>query len=140
VTFFKLTIDSASIMLSTPEAAVVIDLPSGVNLDTSTLATRTCGSVLGLLIPILSMNLLSRRTEHRKLLSTGSVRTGVSLDLYKAPRGWREKASRQQKFIQEQDALTQRIWYMYRDGDETVNGHHVYSEYLPRPRVIGYGE
>jgi hypothetical protein len=139
VTFFKLSLDSASAMLRAGDSAISIGLPSGVNLDTSTLATRTCRSVLGVLIPLISIDLLSRHPG-KKWFPTGSIRTGISLDLYKAAKGWRRSASEQQEFIQEEDRPTQRIWYMYREGEEMGNGHHVNGAYLPRPRVIGHGE
>lgn len=119
MTFFKLGIDHLSAVLFAGESAVSVDFSSGINLDTSTLGTRSCSSMIGLSVPILDVHLLQRDFHSRKWRSAGSMTTNLSVDLYNAPKGWQEKASLQQDFIREQDAPTHRIWYMYRDSHET---------------------
>ena len=134
VTFFKLGIDQVSLTLFTDSAAVAVDLPAGVNLDTSTWATRSFKSAVGLIIPYIRLTLLEHDTYQRKWVSSGQIQTAVNLDVYNAPSGWQEKASEQQAFLLAQDGHTQRIWYMYRDGKDKTDGHHINGVYLPRPR------
>ena len=107
-----------------------------MNLDTSSLATRSCSSTVGVSLPVLGVRLLQQDDQTRKWRDVGHIETNLSVDVYKAPKGWQEKAALQQAFIREEDALTQRIWYMYRDGVETSDGHHVNGVYLPRPRAV----
>jgi hypothetical protein len=134
VTFFKLGIDEVAVTLFSDNTAVSLSLPDGVNLDTSSWATRSFSSAVGLVIPAIKVHLLEQDTYRRKWASTASIDTALALDVFSAPFGWREKASEQQKFLKREDGPTKRTWYMYqRSGDEN-DGNHVNMLYLPRPR------
>ncbi|ORY27357.1 hypothetical protein BCR39DRAFT_589249 [Naematelia encephala] len=135
-TFFKLGIGSMNAVLSASEATVCISLPAGVTLDTSSLGSRSCSSSMGLLIPTIDVKLLRRHTSTGDWSSVGETRTGLSLDMYKAPKDWQDRVAKQQKFLREEDRLTQRIWYMYSEREDRSDGHHVHGVYLPRPRVL----
>jgi len=119
VTFFKLGIEGLSAVLFANDSAIALHLPMGVNLNTSTLATRSCSSTIGFVIPAVDVDLLQRDPLSRKWDAVGSLQTSLSVDVYKAPKDWREKAARQQAFIRKEDAPTQRVWYMYREGTES---------------------
>ena len=119
VTFFKLGIDQISATLFASNSAVSVEAPSGINLDTSSCATRSHNSMVGVLLPALDIVLSRRDVPHRKWRPVGRIATGLNVDVYNAPKGWQEKVSKQQEFLREQDAPTQRIWYMYREGEET---------------------
>ena len=131
-------------MVFAGDSAVSVDLPSGVNLDTSTLATRFCGSVIGVILPIVEITLFHRQSNLWKWRPVGDVTTTLSIDVYNARKGWQEKATQQQEFIRAQDSRTRRIWYMYKDRDDVSqgtcsNGLHVNGVYLPPPRVVSPG-
>jgi hypothetical protein len=137
VTFFKLGIDKISAQYNVGDHGISLDLPRGVNLDTSSLATRACSSSIGLIVPLLNVSLLCRNeTNSRRWEAVGSVATDLSLDLYNAPVGWEEKASLQQEFLKEMDEDSRRIWYMYTEGDE-FKGEYVAGTWLIfRPQSI----
>ncbi|EIW72981.1 hypothetical protein TREMEDRAFT_42131 [Tremella mesenterica DSM 1558] len=136
VTFFKLSIDQTNMALFVNNAIATVELPAGVNLDTSTWATRTCKSTLGLVLPEVEVSLLTRQPTAQKWLPVAQASTALTLDLYRAPDGWQEAAQKQQAFIREQDALTKRICYLYSDEVIKTTGHHVHGVYLPVPNYF----
>ena len=113
-----------SATMSIGDHVAALRLPAGVNLDTSTLATRSYSSSLGVIIPSLELDLLERDVRSRKLRSIGSLRTDLGVNVYKAPEGWHDKVSMQQEFIRAQDAATRRIWFMYREGRDDLGMCH----------------
>lgn len=84
-------------------------------LDTSSLASRHCSSMLSVSAPDVTVHLLRHDASQQKWESTGSIATDLVVDIYKAPTAWEKHAAAQQMFLKEQDVLTERIWYMYRD-------------------------
>lgn len=135
VTFFKLGIDHVAATLFCDDgAAVSIDLASGVNLDTSSLATQSFKSAVGLIVPAISVTLLDHDSFQRKWDPVGTIATNLALDVFNAPAGWQRKASDQQQFLIQEDKPTKRISYMYRDVDEPSDGQYVHTAYLPRPQ------
>ena len=115
VTFFKLGINHIAATIFAEDSALSLEMPSGMNLDTSSLASRSCSSMVGLVVPLLLVDVLHRMPQ-QKWTSNGRLETSLSIDMYRAPTDWRDKAAEQQRFLREQDATTQRIWYMYREG------------------------
>jgi hypothetical protein len=123
-------------------AAVVIDLPCGINLDTSSLATLTSVSSIGVVLPEIVVSILQRPSDTAKWSTTGSFRSGMGVDVYNNPEDSRRKTADQQRFIRKQDEETRRIWYMYgaRAGqDDDQGGLHAHNVYLPRPRMATSG-
>lgn len=110
-------------------------MPSGVNLDLSTWATRFCSSATGVLIPTLSARLLRREKESQDWIPAAEFTTGVTVDLHSAGKGWRSAVAAQQAFIREQDADTKRIAYLY---DQTKaappEGQFFHDVHIPTPR------
>lgn len=134
VTFFKLGIEEIAVTLFVDDLAVSVNMPAGVNLDTSSLATRSFASAVGVSIPNIQVSMLERASHSHKWSSLGTLKTGVALDVFSAPSGWQEKADAQQRFLMEEDAPTKRIWYMYQAAGDEADGNHLHNVYIPRPR------
>lgn len=122
-------------MFSEGDAAISLDLASGVNLDLSTWATRFCSSSIGVLVPRVSARLLQRDGEFHDWTAAGELTTGATIDVYTAGKGWRSAVAEQQAFIREQDADTKRIAYLY-DPSKLAppEGQFFYDVHVPTPR------
>ncbi|WVF66596.1 hypothetical protein IAT40_001336 [Kwoniella sp. CBS 6097] len=107
------------------------DAPSGIHLDTSTYGTRSYSSMMGVLLPALYINILGRDPK-RMWRPVGSLKAGATIDIYKAPTGWREKVALQQEFLRKEDESTGRIWSMLQDVKPPTSSH-ADGLYLPRP-------
>jgi hypothetical protein len=149
VTFFKVGIAHLSATYFSGESVLFLDLPGGLNLDTSTLATQFSASNIGLVAPVIDMKLIPWEAEEtQKYTVVGRLSTSLSVDIYTALEGWEERASRQQEFIKAMDMPTKRIQYMYGDQAErhseriqarkylptAQDGSYDHNVYLPHPR------
>lgn len=123
-------------LLSSGNSGVAVELPNGLFIDTSSMASKSCRSVMGLGVPSATVHVLHRRKESKRWEPVGSVSTGLSLDSYKLPKGWEEEAAEQQQFLKEQDEPTRRIPYLYGAQDDCAPGRHSYDVYIPRPRLV----
>ncbi|KAL1409648.1 Macrophage colony-stimulating factor 1 receptor [Vanrija albida] len=123
-----------SIYLSTtpPDA---IELPEGLFLDTSSMASKTCRGLTGMGIPSIKAFVVRKREHHRHWEPVGSLSTGLSIDIYRVPKGWQESAQAQQDFLREQDEPTRRIPYLYNAPDDHALGRHIHGVYAPCPRI-----
>ncbi|WVQ74514.1 hypothetical protein IAR50_004115 [Cryptococcus sp. DSM 104548] len=131
VTFFKLGVEKALVMLTAGNHAISVDAPLGLLLDTSTWGTRSHSSTTSLLLPSLTVNLLDRRPGKQwQVVSNASF--GMTLDVYNAPERWQEHVQAQQQFLKEQDTATGRIWFLYQGG-KPQKRRFVNGLYLPLP-------
>ncbi|WVW81321.1 hypothetical protein I302_103312 [Kwoniella bestiolae CBS 10118] len=121
----------AIIMLTSGDSAISVEVPEGLSLDTSTLGTRSYSSMMGVLLPSLTVNILERGPKRTWRL-VGSAKAGAAIDIFKAPAGWKESVAQQQEFIRREDEETNRIWYMYQESKPPLE-HHVNGLYLPQP-------
>ncbi|WWD22731.1 hypothetical protein CI109_107224 [Kwoniella shandongensis] len=121
--------DNAPASVFLPKTAP--DASEGLCFDTSTWGTRSYSSVIGVLLPSLSVNLL-HRSSGRSWRPVATASTGITLDVYKAPTGWQDKVAKQQEFLRQEDEPTGRIWYMYR-GAKQSGERHANALYLPQP-------
>jgi hypothetical protein len=48
----------------------------------------------------------------------GNIEASIEFDLYATPRGWKDKAARQQEFLDEQDEATDRLKLFYERAAE----------------------
>lgn len=135
-TFVKLSIQRVTALLTAGTAGVAIELPQGVFIDTSSVASQACRSVQGLGVPCASIHVLRKRDGHKTWQPVGSVSTGLAMDTYKVPPGWKEDAEKQQEFLREQDAATKRVPYLYGEKDDPAYGRHENEIYVPRPRPM----
>jgi len=110
-------------------------MSQGVNLDLSTWATRSCGQTIGIVAPSVAVHVLRReQDDNDRWISVGEARTGGTVDLYDAPRGWRDAAAKQQAFLRKEDAETRRIAYLYDDGRPPRFGDFSHQVFVPTPR------
>lgn len=133
-TFVKLSVRHVTALLTTGDSGAAIELPQGVFLDTSSVASQACRSVQGLGVPCASIHLLRKRDGHKTWQPVGSITTGVSMDTYKVPPGWKEDAEKQQEFLREHDEPTKRVPFLYGEKDDPAYGRHEHEIYVPRPR------
>jgi hypothetical protein len=66
--------------------------------------------------------------------AVAEITTGGSVDIFEAPRGWRNAAAKQQAFLRKEDAETRRISYLYDDGKESCYGRFQHQVFVPTPR------
>lgn len=135
-TFVKLSIDHVSALVSSGNSGIALELPKGVFIDTSSMASKSCRSVMGLGVPTISVHILHRKSEEKRWQPIGSVATGLSLDNYKLPHDWKTVAEEQMKFLKEQDSLTRRVPYLYGEHDDPSYGRYNHGVYIPRPREV----
>ncbi|ODN76792.1 hypothetical protein L202_05394 [Cryptococcus amylolentus CBS 6039] len=131
VTFFKLCVEKALVMLTEGDHSISIDIPRGLLLDTSTWGTRSHSSNTSMLMPSLTANLLSRGPGSQwQVVSNACL--GMTLDIYNAPERWQEHVEAQQRFLRDQDTATGRIWFLYQGG-KPQKRRFVNGLYLPLP-------
>ena len=121
VTFFKMEVRHFSMTLATDQAALTVDLPKGINLDTSTWATQNFRSAIGVVIPAITAQMLRKVDQWRNV---ANIQTDLSLQIFNAPPQWRLRASDQQKFLAEQDGATQRVRFLYSDHPDGLAHVH----------------
>jgi hypothetical protein len=120
---------------SNENSAISADLPKGINLDVSTWATRSCGSTIGLVVPSVVLCALHREAaDHGRWISVAEAQTGGSIDIYLAPKDWRNAAAKQQAFLRKEDAETRRITYLYEDDKPQRYGQFNHQVFVPTPR------
>lgn len=134
-TFVKINTRHVTAVLSTGPTGVAIELPQGLFLDTSSMASKTCRGLTGLGIPSIKAFVVRKREHHRHWEPVGSLSTGLSIDIYRVPQGWQETAKEQQDFLREQDEPTRRIPYLYNAPDDHALGRHIDGVYAPCPRI-----
>ncbi|GMK54228.1 hypothetical protein CspeluHIS016_0108140 [Cutaneotrichosporon spelunceum] len=135
-TFVKVSVSHVTALLSSCNSAVAVELPKGLFIDTSSMASKSCRSVIGVGVPSVAVHVLHRARQPKRWEPVGSVSTGLSLDTYKMPKGWEEEATEQQNFLQKEDETTLRIPYLYGGHDDHSAGSHRFDVYVPRPRLV----
>ncbi|BEI89154.1 uncharacterized protein CcaverHIS019_0205160 [Cutaneotrichosporon cavernicola] len=135
-TFVKVSVARITALLSSGNSGVAVELPKGLFIDTSSMASKSCRSVMGLGVPCVAVHVLHRLKQSKRWEPVGSVSAGLSLDIYEMPKGWEEEAAEQQKFLQKEDEPTRRIPYLYGGHDDHSAGSHRFDVYLPRPQLV----
>ncbi|KLT40822.1 hypothetical protein CC85DRAFT_287095 [Cutaneotrichosporon oleaginosum] len=135
-TFVKVSVAHVTALLSSGNSGIAVELSKGLFIDTSSMASKSCRSVMGVGVPSVAVHVLHRSKQTKRWEPVGSVSTGLSLDTYKMPKGWEEEAAEQQKFLRKEDEPTRRIPYLYGAYDDGVNGRHLFDVYVPRPQLV----
>lgn len=136
-TFVKLSVNHVTALLSAGSeglSGLAVELPKGIFIDTSSMASQACRSFVGLGIPAISAHVLQRKSSRKRWDPVGSLGTGVSVDIYRIPVGWQDEAKAQHDFLREQDEPTRRVPYLYGAKDHPWLGRHVNQIYLPHPK------
>lgn len=87
------------------------------------------------MVPAATALLLARDDKHGEWRSVSEARSGATIDVYKAGKGWRNAVADQQAFIRREDAQTRRIAYLYDDTKmDVAAGHFIQQAFVPTPR------
>ncbi|KAG6903050.1 hypothetical protein C0995_007483 [Termitomyces sp. Mi166 len=123
-------------------AALVIDLPREIKLDSNDLGGRFHRKLTSVKIPEIHVKLLLTSRPHGgRWLETANFSADAYADIYTAPRGYREMAQAQIFYIAGQDHLTGRARRMVASlGSQNVIEHiksepHRNGLYLPHPTL-----
>ena len=130
VTFVKVGMGEIAMTIFDTDTAVSVHLSEGINVDTSTWATRAYQAAIALVIPKIALRLLSRADDD--WITVSSVDLDLSLNVFNAPKGWHEHVEKQQAFIRAQDGPTGRIKFVY-SSEDMSSLSHAHGQYLPTP-------
>lgn len=90
-------------------AALQIICKSGVKIDSNDVGGKNYSKSTGLRIPHIGVKiLLNASAERNAWLEAADVTTDLYVDIYAAPRGFKEHIEKQRAFVSEQDKLTGR--------------------------------
>ncbi|KAF8577934.1 hypothetical protein K439DRAFT_1363574, partial [Ramaria rubella] len=129
VTFLKVNVELVDVMWSTDCARIQLYVPQGVQFDHSDLAGNSYKTVTEIRVPQTIVRALVRSKTHQESwLEAASITFDVGIDLYSAPRDWRQAAKAQADFIAAQDALTHRAQFLYEKPPEPYRN----SMFLPK--------
>ncbi|KAG5639402.1 hypothetical protein H0H81_002934 [Sphagnurus paluster] len=109
VTFVKLFIKALDLTWKAGDAALSISLPKGIKVDSNDLGGRYHRKTTGVKVPEISAKvLLASLLRGGRWLETLDFTADAYLDIYSAPRGFRDTAQAQIAYVEEQDRLTDR--------------------------------
>ncbi|KAG6832605.1 hypothetical protein H0H92_014441 [Tricholoma furcatifolium] len=142
VTFLKLSLKSLDITWRAGSAALVVNLPRGVKMDSNDLGGRYHRKTTGLRVAEICVKiLLSSHPHTERWLEAMNFSADAYLDIYSAPRNYRLKARDQIAFVEEQDRFTGRAGLLVASL-RTPNARevpkimpHKNGVYLPQPRL-----
>lgn len=90
-------------------AVVRLSLAEGLRLGYNNVAETRHSKLTSLAIPVIDVQVLLTPNTTKQWLEAGRMRTGVHLELYSSPKGWRADAEKQRTFLRAQDAETNRF-------------------------------
>lgn len=109
VTFYKLNVKSAETIFRANGAAFQITCNVGIKIDSNDVGGVNYSKATGLQIPHLGAKaLLKASVERNAWLEAADISTDLYVDIYAAPKGYREHIEQQRAFVGEQDKLTDR--------------------------------
>ncbi|KAG6841879.1 hypothetical protein C0991_005609 [Blastosporella zonata] len=140
VTFVKFSLKTFDMTWRAANAALVIDLPRGIKTDSNDLGGRYHRKATSLKVAEIYVKLLLTSFLHKnRWLEALSFSADAYVDIYSAPRGYREMAQAQISYIEEQDRLTGRARRMAASlGSQSTTEYpktvaHQNGLYLPHP-------
>ena len=83
-----------------------------MRMSSNNLSGQRYKKVTSLNIPQIELRLLLATGKGNHWVEVGRIASGVSADLYNAPKGWIKETDEQEAFLLEQDALTRRLAFM----------------------------
>lgn len=127
VTFVKISVKSADLTWSIPQAAIRLSVPSGIRYDSNDLAGRTYKHIKSVVVPSVKLRCLLAQTPNTpRLLSEwfeiASASFDINADIYGAPPNWKADAQRQRIFVQSQDMFTSRASWIYGSNISQASG------------------
>ncbi|KAH7913899.1 hypothetical protein BJ138DRAFT_527505 [Hygrophoropsis aurantiaca] len=113
VTFVRFSLGVLNVTWLARLTAVNLTLPRGLSVHTNDLEGNYCGKVISLRLPYASLKVLLTPGTSRKVWTEAAEFVwDVNLDLY-SPCRWAGTTNEQAKFLQEQDAATQRVQLLF---------------------------
>ncbi|KAF9227418.1 hypothetical protein BS17DRAFT_747957 [Gyrodon lividus] len=135
LTFVKLSLKALNATCLIGTAAVDLDLPQGLTLQTNDLQGQLCGKLVSLRLPLASLKTLVTSSIARKSWSEAAVIDfDIELESYTSPE---TKGNPQSAFLHEQDMLTQRAQYLLsqlKKAEDNFRGGQNDSGSCRRPR------
>ncbi|KAI5121559.1 hypothetical protein M0805_000740 [Coniferiporia weirii] len=116
-TFLKVVVDRIDAIWETHPAAIRLYLSEGLQLMYNNIARTHCRKATSISIPNAEVQMLLAPNASKRWLEAGRIRSSISVDLYRAPEGWRLDAEKQKRFLELQDDPTHRFASMTRPGD-----------------------
>lgn len=154
VTFLKLSIESVDVTWLAGLSAIQISLSQGLSVDNNNVPGKQHQSVTSIQAPqVVCRILLTSETARPSWLEAAEISFDVYLDIYSAPKGWKERGIKQSEFIREQDKPTGRAKRMMEAANSSTNlstcsihscpcaniaadfHQHQTGLYLPQPRL-----
>ncbi|ORX35037.1 hypothetical protein BD324DRAFT_652754 [Kockovaella imperatae] len=133
VTFLKMALGEVAVTVFDHDSALSVHIPEGVNINTTTWATRSFQAAIAVVVPDIQVLLLSRQ-EDDEWTTMSSIRSDICINVFNVGSGWRDKVERQQAFLQKEDKPTGRIAFLYSDEPMTVRAH-AGIHHLPNPWI-----
>lgn len=134
ITFYKVNVKSVETVLRVNSAALQILCNSGIKVDSNDVGGVNYSKSTGLRMPHLGVKvLLNASTERNAWLEAADIATDLYVDIYAAPKGFKEHIERQRAFVNEQDRLTDRVTRLLSrmEGGRRLHRNGVY---LPQPQ------
>lgn len=114
VTFLKISHGPIDVVWNAGRAALVISLEQGIKLDNNDVAGLFHKKLTSIRVPHVSVKvLLDKGSAGVHWLEAANLLADINVDIYSAPSGWRLKAFEQAKFVEREDAETQRFQRIY---------------------------
>ncbi|GLB37483.1 putative fermentation associated protein [Lyophyllum shimeji] len=142
VTFVKLSVTSVDVTWQASHAALAITVPGGIRMDSNDLGGRYHRRVTNLNVPDICVKVLLAAPQRAdRWFEAMSLTADVCLDIYSAPRGFRDMAQAQAAYVEEQDRMTGRARTMLASlGSCTATQRqrpilHKNGLYLPHPAL-----
>ncbi|KXN92475.1 Protein CSF1 [Leucoagaricus sp. SymC.cos] len=135
ITFYKVNVKSVETILRANSAALQILYKSGIKLDSNDVGGVNYSKSTGLRIPHLGVKVLLNSSSERNVwLEAVDVAADLYMDVYTAPKGYKEHIERQRAFVSEQDKMTDRAAKLLSrmDGGRSLHKNNVY---LPQPQL-----
>lgn len=109
VTFDKFNIESIEVVLRAKNSAIQFICKSGIMLDINDAGGWFYSKSTSICVPYIEGKvLLNASAERNTWLEAANVSMDMYLDVYSAPRGFKEHVEKQRAFVEEQDILTGR--------------------------------
>ncbi|KAH8118988.1 hypothetical protein DFH11DRAFT_1696800 [Phellopilus nigrolimitatus] len=139
-TFLKVGVDMIDITWQIAPAAIRLCLPVGLQLMFNNMARMHYRKMTSVAIPVIELQMLVATNANTHWLEVGKMQSSMFADLYRAPKGWRQDAEEQKRFLEIQDGPTRRFASMSStDGpldSSRLRNTPLYIQSLSLPRVL----
>ncbi|KAL1748805.1 hypothetical protein HDZ31DRAFT_59984 [Schizophyllum fasciatum] len=143
LTFLKVRLRRLDATWNAGNACLVVSLDDGLKIDSNDRGGILYRKLTSVRVPRITCRaLLSPDVAHfrRHWFEAAEAFTDVYLDIYSAPKGWKDLSRAQSIFVREQDAPTGRVKRMFTPPRSQMalagRGIHKKGVYLPQPALV----